>query len=98
MGKGSNLNQFKACKDGLKSYYTWDDVRTSSNYIVINQEVYDVSSFRYKHPGGEEILISYIGQDATVKILTKHLHNHRYRFFKSECSTKWIPVIRAYYS
>ncbi|XP_050305211.1 cytochrome b5 isoform X1 [Anthonomus grandis grandis] len=37
----------------------------SSNWIVINNDVFDVTEFLDKHPGGEEVLIEQAGQEAT---------------------------------
>ncbi|WEW58174.1 hypothetical protein PRK78_003642 [Emydomyces testavorans] len=34
-------------------------------YLVVNEKVYNVSSFVDEHPGGEEVLLDVAGQDAT---------------------------------
>ncbi|XP_070574310.1 uncharacterized protein [Ptychodera flava] len=36
-----------------------------SCWLVINDEVYDVTKFVEKHPGGPEIIFEYGGSDAT---------------------------------
>ena len=40
--------------------------KDDAKWIVIDGKIYDVSSFMKRHPGGENIMSSYIGQDATV--------------------------------
>ncbi|XP_053201977.1 cytochrome b5-like [Panonychus citri] len=37
----------------------------SSTWIVINNSVYDVTSFLEEHPGGEEVLLEKAGGDST---------------------------------
>ncbi|KAJ4473042.1 FMN-dependent dehydrogenase-domain-containing protein, partial [Lentinula aciculospora] len=37
----------------------------SSCWVIINNEVYDVTEFLSKHPGGPSILLKYAGRDAT---------------------------------
>jgi cytochrome b involved in lipid metabolism len=34
-------------------------------YLIIKDEVYDLSKFAGEHPGGEEILIEYAGKEST---------------------------------
>ena len=38
-------------------------------WIVIEGEVYNVSSWLKKHPGGARLLMHYAGEDATVSLL-----------------------------
>ncbi len=40
-------------------------------WFIIDNSVYDITSFIYSHPGGSETLISYCGKDATGAFLTK---------------------------
>ncbi|OCK76209.1 cytochrome b5 [Lepidopterella palustris CBS 459.81] len=44
----------------VASHNTKDDL-----FIIINDQVYDVSKFVYEHPGGEEVLADVAGRDAT---------------------------------
>lgn len=37
----------------------------TSTWIVLHNKVYDVSKFMYEHPGGEEVILQWAGQDAT---------------------------------
>jgi len=37
----------------------------NSTWIVIHDEVYDVTKFLEEHPGGEEVLLEQAGKDAT---------------------------------
>jgi len=50
--------------------YTWDEVRehaTKDNdrWFVIDGEVYDITRWAGKHPGGSRVITHYAGQDAT---------------------------------
>ena len=59
---------------------TWDEVEKhkgkDSRWIVIDNNVYDVTEWQGKHPGGARILGHFAGQDATVgtNILLKELY------------------------
>ncbi len=52
---------------------TWEDVRKHSTrddkWIVIENEVYNVTSWSRKHPGGSKLLTHYAGQDASVRVI-----------------------------
>ena len=58
-GENSKLNTF-----------TWDEVKKKTGkdekWIVINGQVYDITRWMKKHPGGARILSHFGGQDATV--------------------------------
>jgi cytochrome b involved in lipid metabolism len=50
--------------------YTWEEVakhknKTTGVWIVVHNEVYDVTKFMDDHPGGEEVLLEQAGGDAT---------------------------------
>lgn len=53
-----------------KPVIPWSEVQKHTSkegrWIVINGEVYDVTNWSYKHPGGSRIIAHYAGQDATV--------------------------------
>jgi len=38
---------------------------SSSSWIVIHNNIYDVTAFLNEHPGGEEVLLEQAGKDAT---------------------------------
>jgi len=63
----NNNNTGKSDGDGcVDYYYTWDQVSHSSHrWIVIENQVYDVSSFMAHHPGGSQVMEPYLGTDAT---------------------------------
>lgn len=56
-------------KDPLKTFYKWSEVKlhNKSNdcWIVMNENVYNMTTFKNKHPGGSRIILHYGGQDAT---------------------------------
>jgi len=75
MGKGGHR------ADSAQQVYTWDDVRqhdsASDKWIVINDDVYNVTEWAKRHPGGYRIISHYAGQDATVSwqfIVVCHLY------------------------
>lgn len=61
-------------------FYTMNDVERNNgengneHWIVIKNNVYDVSSYmkRDLHPGGNEVLQKYAGQDATESFSALH--------------------------
>jgi len=56
--------------DSAERVYTWDEVRqhdsTSDKWLVINNDVYNISEWAKRHPGGFRIISHYAGQDASV--------------------------------
>jgi len=64
MGKGGRG------ADGEQQLYTWDDIRqhdsVSDKWIVINDDVYNITEWAKRHPGGFRVISHYAGQDATV--------------------------------
>lgn len=71
MGKGEN----STTNSRIRKELTWEEVRKnngvkgSDKWIVINGEVYDVTKWSKKHPGGSKVISHYAGQDATVSCL-----------------------------
>jgi cytochrome b involved in lipid metabolism len=55
---------------GKVTFYDWSEVRKHNKkddaWIVVNDNVYDVTRFKKSHPGGSKILDFFSGQDATV--------------------------------
>lgn len=70
MGKGGHR------ADSAQQVYTWDDVRqhdsASDKWIVINDDVYNVTEWAKRHPGGYRIISHYAGQDATEAFRAFH--------------------------
>jgi len=56
--------------DSEQQVYTWDDIRqhdsANEKWIVINNDVYNITDWAKHHPGGFRIISHYAGQDATV--------------------------------
>jgi len=79
MGKGSESTQLASeskseCND-LK-LFTWNQVKGHNKkedlWIVIKNNVYDVTNFHKKHPGGSKILQTHGGDDATEPFIAFH--------------------------
>lgn len=71
-GDSSSINH----SNGVK-VYTWDEVSKhsdkSSRWIVLNNKVYDVTKWAYRHPGGSRVIGHFSGQDASEPF--KAFHN-----------------------
>jgi cytochrome b involved in lipid metabolism len=56
--------------DPSKKFYSWAEIKEHNKkndcWIVLNGNVYNVTSFKNKHPGGSRIIMHYAGQDASV--------------------------------
>ncbi|VDK71274.1 unnamed protein product [Onchocerca ochengi] len=55
-------------KKNLKEYTTAEVAAhndVSSTWIIIDNNVYDVTKFLQEHPGGDEVLLEQAGRDAT---------------------------------
>ena len=54
-----------------KRSVTWDEVRQhkdrGNRWLVIDNDVYDITQWQHKHPGGAKILGHYAGEDASVR-------------------------------
>ena len=50
--------------------YGWDEIKQHTKkddkWIVIDGEVYDITNWSKKHPGGPRVIGHYAGQDASV--------------------------------
>jgi fatty acid desaturase 2 (delta-6 desaturase) len=71
MGRGAYIvdeagNQVEKKSSKGNSFYKWDEIKNTENqWIVINDNVYDVSQFMKKHPGGRRIIYESLNQDVT---------------------------------
>jgi len=56
--------------------YTWDEIKQHNKdgdcWVVIRDDVYDVSKFMADHPGGKESILLYGGGDATEQFELMH--------------------------
>ncbi|CAG2215965.1 FADS2 [Mytilus edulis] len=62
MGKGGKL-------DEEKTTYTWDEIsrhdKKDDRWLVIQGDVYNITDWSKRHPGGSRVIGHYAGQDAT---------------------------------
>lgn len=62
MGKGGKQEQ-------EKSVYTWEEVqqhnKKDDRWLVVEGQVYNITNWVYRHPGGSRVIGHYSGQDAT---------------------------------
>jgi cytochrome b involved in lipid metabolism len=53
-----------------KTLFKWEEVRKHDKrndcWIVVNGNVYNMTTFQNRHPGGAKVIQFYAGQDATV--------------------------------
>jgi len=84
---GSN-DSLPSCESGLKRLelmrnhlsntkeYTWEEIQKHNKdgdcWVVIRDQVYDVSKFMVDHPGGKESILLYGGADATEQFELMH--------------------------
>ena len=99
MGKGSQGSAPLANGDaplGRKlQQFTWEQVKEKTaeqKWLVIENEVYNITNWARKHPGGSKVITHYAGQDATVRkpqwSPTSHI-SVRYHFIFS----RWSVII-----
>ena len=71
MGKGGNLGESRT--HDRDTAYEWEEIRKhtseDSTWIVLENNVYDVTNFKKRHPGGFQIMEDHAGQDASVSCL-----------------------------
>lgn len=48
----------------------------SSAWVILNHDVYDISSFLYLHPGGKNILVQNLGTDISEVFSSSLIHKH----------------------
>uniref|UniRef100_A0A803Y714 Cytochrome b5 heme-binding domain-containing protein n=1 Tax=Meleagris gallopavo TaxID=9103 RepID=A0A803Y714_MELGA len=77
-GTGSTEKERKPVSTFLQ-LFTWEEVRirngrgpSKEQWLVIDRNVYDVSNFSGRHPGGSRVIGHYAGQDATDAFVAFH--------------------------
>jgi cytochrome b involved in lipid metabolism len=78
MGKGSDNKlsdgegETTISPNASKPIFTWEEVRKHNKkddcWIVVDDNVYNMTNFQYQHPGGRLVVTGYAGQDATVRL------------------------------
>ena len=62
------------CKEENAQEITWEEVKKhntrTDRWVVIENQVYNVTNWSRKHPGGSAIMGHYAGQDATVSVIS----------------------------
>ncbi|XP_036390751.1 acyl-CoA (8-3)-desaturase-like [Megalops cyprinoides] len=68
------------CAEMLPSLrqFTWRDIQDhgsgrEQSWLVIDRRVYDITRFRWRHPGGSRLIAHYAGQDATDAFTAFHI-------------------------
>jgi 4-hydroxysphinganine ceramide fatty acyl 2-hydroxylase len=73
-------NQMGEKHEGELSHITRSQVSLHNSsktcWVVIENKVYDVTSFISDHPGGEELIVEYAGTDITSVLQDDDLHTH----------------------
>ena len=97
MGKGSQGSAPLANGDaplGRKlQQFTWEQVKEKTaeqKWLVIENEVYNITNWARKHPGGSKVITHYAGQDATVRkppVIThiSHFSSISFYIFQMKC-------------
>ncbi|KAF7636662.1 Cytochrome b5 heme-binding domain-containing protein [Meloidogyne graminicola] len=72
-----NLNNKRPSFIDKLPFFTREDVRLNinRNWIIIGNLVFDLTDFLKLHPGGDEILLEFIGMDATSVFEDMHSNN-----------------------
>ncbi|XP_055959083.1 acyl-CoA 6-desaturase [Patella vulgata] len=88
MGKGNQNTSSNGGNDSVKQH-TWQEItqhdKRHDKWIVIDNEVYDITEWSKRHPGGSKVISHYAGQDAT----------HAFHAFHSDISIpkKYLKII-----
>lgn len=59
--------------------YTWDEIKSHENWIVIEGNVYDLTNLYDLHPAGRKIFENLLGNDATYDFNLFHGKSLRIR-------------------
>mmetsp|Transcript_30031 Transcript_30031/g.36817 ORF Transcript_30031/g.36817 Transcript_30031/m.36817 type:complete len:461 (-) Transcript_30031:14-1396(-) len=85
--------------------YTWQEVAKhnskESAWVYIDDTVYDVTNFLYKHPGGHRMLLLMAGRDITDLFITYHPFTnkpqqmlHKFEIGKLKGGSEWPSFIK----
>ena len=57
-------------RENKEAVYTWSEVKLHTKkddkWLVVDGQVYNITNWVGKHPGGNRVISHYAGQDATV--------------------------------
>ena len=60
-------------RENKETVYTWSEIKLHTKkddkWLVIDGQVYNITNWVRKHPGGRKVISHYAGQDATVSII-----------------------------
>lgn len=66
--------------------YDMDEVRKHDSetdaWLVVEGYVHDVTAFLLEHPGGKDIMMEYLGKDASEVFVSEQVHVHGTIAFK----------------
>jgi hypothetical protein len=66
----------------LNSEFKNDDRGNAMKFTIIDSKVYDVTDFVHEHPGGEQVLLTHVGKDASGTL-----------FLRLFASLKFFPFV-----
>ncbi|XP_067849900.1 acyl-CoA 6-desaturase [Heptranchias perlo] len=69
MGKGGEKGEEEGGCEKKIALYTWEEIQKHNSktdkWLVIDREVYNITNWALKHPGGIRVISHYAGEDAT---------------------------------
>ena len=71
MGKGGQGEASRPEARRPLQEFSWEEIEKKTErdcrWLVIEGDVYNITNWAYKHPGGSKVITHYAGQDATVR-------------------------------
>uniref|UniRef100_A0AC35UHH9 Cytochrome b5 heme-binding domain-containing protein n=1 Tax=Rhabditophanes sp. KR3021 TaxID=114890 RepID=A0AC35UHH9_9BILA len=83
-GLSSKINLFT--RDEVMMHSTYDDL-----WVIINENVYDLTTFADNHPGGLEVILEYAGLDCSAVFEDKNHSTLAYRMLDAFKIGKLFP-------
>jgi len=81
-------------KQSNSNHYSWKQIEEhKDSWLVIDNKVYDVSTFAGKHPGGKEIITKYLGKDASDAFFCRSA-SRRKGHLHSKVAMKWLESLK----